>query len=99
MVAGHGVHSLYRNSIKSFLMPQAPGAVVQWRRAWDGSNTSLGRGRHLDERVVVAAAIWGPQLAGRHVCFHSDNMKVVACLQKGSTKSSHLTDLTICVLV
>ena len=41
--------------------------------------------------VVVAAAIWGPKLARRHVCFHSDNMVVVATLQKDLAKSPHLT--------
>lgn len=36
--------------------------------------------------VVLAGAIWGQQWSGQHVQFHIDNMSVVECLRKGSSK-------------
>ena len=36
--------------------------------------------------IVVAVAVWGPLWEGRHICFHSNNIAVVAVLNKGSTK-------------
>ena len=36
--------------------------------------------------VVVAAALWGRLWEGCHICFHSDNMAVVAVLNKRTAK-------------
>ena len=47
--------------------------------------------------VTMAAALWGPQWSGKHICFHSDNMAVVAVLQRRSAKSPPLMYLLRCV--
>ena len=47
--------------------------------------------------VTMAAALWGPQWSGKHICFHSDNMAVVAVLQRRSSKSPPLMQLLRCV--
>ena len=47
--------------------------------------------------IVVAAAVWGPLWEGRHICFHSDNMAVVAVLNKGSTKDHLLLHFLRCL--
>jgi hypothetical protein len=36
--------------------------------------------------VVVASALWGSHWSSHHVCFHVDNLAVVAALNKGSSK-------------
>ena len=36
--------------------------------------------------VVLAGAIWGSHWSGHHVCFHVDNLSVVAASKKGSSK-------------
>ena len=48
--------------------------------------------------VVMAAAIWGRYWSGRHVCFHSDNMAVVAVLKSRTAKTPHLMHLLRCFL-
>ena len=40
--------------------------------------------------VAIAACLWGPQWLGKHICFHSDNMAVMAVLQRISAKSPPL---------
>lgn len=47
--------------------------------------------------VAIAAALWGPYWSGKHVCFHSDNMAVVAVLQQRSAKSPPLAHLLRCI--
>ena len=47
--------------------------------------------------VTMAAALWGPQWSGKHICFHSDNKAVVAVLQRRSAKSPPLMQLLRCV--
>ena len=37
--------------------------------------------------VTIASGLWGPQWSGKHICFHSDNMAVVAVLQRRSAKT------------
>ena len=41
--------------------------------------------------VVTAAALWGRQWAGSHVCFHVDNLAVVSILNKRSAKDPLLS--------
>ena len=47
--------------------------------------------------VAIAAGLWGPQWSGKHICFHSDNMAVVAMLQRRSAKPPPLMHLLRCV--
>ncbi len=44
--------------------------------------------------IVVAAAVWGHQWSGTHVCFHSDNEAVVTLISK---RYSKLTLLLKCL--
>ena len=47
--------------------------------------------------IVVAAALWGSQWAGRHVCFHSDNDAVVTVIQRRSVRHPLLIQLLRCL--
>ena len=47
--------------------------------------------------VAIAAGLWGPQWSGKHICFHSDNMAVVAVLQRRSAKSPPPMHLLRCL--
>ena len=47
--------------------------------------------------VVTAAALWGRQCAGSHVCFHVDNLAVVSILNKWSAKDPLLSNLLRCL--
>lgn len=50
--------------------------------------------------IVMAAAIWGKSLAGCHIAFHSDNMAVVAVLNKrmaATAKDPFLLHLLCCL--
>ena len=47
--------------------------------------------------VVTAAALWGRQWAGLHVCFHVDNLAVVSILNKRSAKDPLLSHLLRCL--
>ena len=47
--------------------------------------------------VVTAAALWGRQWAGSHVCFHVDNLAVVSILNKRSAKDTLLSQLLRCL--
>ena len=40
--------------------------------------------------IVFAAALWGESWRSQHVCFHSDNMAVVAILTAGTPLLMHL---------
>ena len=46
--------------------------------------------------VVVAAAVWGRLWAGKHICFHSDNMAVVAIFNSRTAKDPILMHLLRC---
>ena len=46
--------------------------------------------------VVVAAAIWGRHWSGQHVCFHTDNMAVVAIITSRTAKPPLLMHLLRC---
>ena len=47
--------------------------------------------------IVIAAAIWGSQWKGQGVCFHSDNMAVVAVIKKNSSHDPSLMHLLRCL--
>ncbi len=47
--------------------------------------------------IVVAAAVWGHECSGTHVCFHSDNEAVVALISKRYSKHKILTHLLKCL--
>ena len=47
--------------------------------------------------VVISAALWGACWTGKGVCFHSDNMSVVAVLKKGSSGDRLLMHLLRCL--
>ena len=47
--------------------------------------------------VVMAAAVWGHQWQGCHVCFHSDSMAVVSMLVNQATKDELMNHL-LCTL-
>ena len=47
--------------------------------------------------IVVAAALWGRLWEGCHICFHSDNMAVVAVLNKRTAKDPLLLHLLRCL--
>ena len=52
---------------------------------------------HICKRTGPGYSLWGPQWSGKHICFHSDNMAVVAVLQRRSAKSPPLMQLLRCV--
>ena len=59
----------------------------------------LGDNRHTAKELVllvVAAYLWGKHWPGEHVCFHSDNMAVIAIISKGTTKDPLLAHLLRC---
>ena len=67
---------------------------VRWPACWDPVNIAA------EELVpiVIAAALWGAQWAGHSICFHSDNMAVMAILGKGSSTDRLLMHLLRCLL-
>ena len=46
--------------------------------------------------IVMAAALWGRSWSGKHVCFYSDNMAVVATLNIKMAKCPRLMHLMRC---
>ena len=65
---------------------------TEWPEDWEGVDIAS---KELVP-VVVAAALWGRQWSGSHVCFQSDNMAVVAVLNNRSAKNSLLAHLLRC---
>ena len=47
--------------------------------------------------VVLACAVWGPQLTQTTVLFQCDNTGVVAAVQKGTSKEKHVMHLLRCL--
>ena len=47
--------------------------------------------------VILAAAVWGKQWAGKTVLFRCDNAAVVSCLRKGSAKDKQMLHLLRCL--
>ena len=66
---------------------------LQWPVEWHSVDISV---KELVP-IAIAAAIWGPQWAKKHICFHADNMAVVAVLQRGTAKSPPLAQLLRCI--
>ena len=62
---------------------------LQWPTAW--ADTGIAAKELVP--VVVAAVLWGPHWAGRHICFHSDNEVIVTIIQKRHAKHHLLTEL------
>lgn len=65
---------------------------VQWPGGWKDMDITA------KELVPVAAAagLWGRRWTGQHVCFHSDNMAVVAILNSRTAKTPILMHLLRC---
>ena len=55
---------------------------LKWPEGWD----AMGIATKELVPIVMAAATWGPQWNGQRVCFHSDNMAVVAVINCNSTR-------------
>ena len=66
---------------------------LQWPLSWTNVNIAV---KEMVP-VVVAAAVWGPQLTGNHVCFHSDNEAVVCILKRCSVKDRCISQLLRCL--
>ena len=66
---------------------------LQWPPAWLSVNIATKEFVPL----VTAAALWGRQWAGLHVCFHMDNLAVVSILNKRSAKDPLLSHLLWCL--
>ena len=67
---------------------------VQWPDTWGAVDIAT---KELIP-VVIAAALWGSRWAGKHVCFHTDNMSVVAILSSQAARTPGLTNLMRCFL-
>jgi hypothetical protein len=65
---------------------------AEWPEGWDSIHISA---KELVP-VVVAAAIWGSRWAGKLVCFHSDNMAVVAAINSRIARDLVLMRLLRC---
>ncbi len=66
---------------------------LSWPDAW----AAVGIAAKELVPIVVAAALWGAQWAGRHICFHSDNDAVVSIIQRRSAKHLLITHLLRCL--
>ena len=47
--------------------------------------------------IVLAAVAWGPQWAGRHILFHTDNLAVVQVVWNPNTADPSLCNLLWCL--
>ena len=47
--------------------------------------------------VVLASAVWGPYWSGLHICFHSDNLAVVALLRSLTSRDHVIMHLFRCL--
>ncbi len=65
---------------------------AKWPADWEGIDISS---KELVP-VVVASALWGSYWSGKHVCFHSDNMAVVAVLSSRTSQDPLLMHLLRC---
>lgn len=63
-----------------------------WPGGWENIDISV---KELVP-VVIAAALWGKHWTSKHVCFHSDNMAVVAILASRTAKTQLLVHLLRC---
>ena len=74
-----GCGAMYRNSWFQ----------LQWPQAWSAATITP---KELVP-IVVAATLWGPQWAGKHVQCLCDNMAVVTAVNKGAAKDPTLSHL------
>lgn len=65
---------------------------MQWQGTWQDEDITA---KELVP-IAVAAGLWGRSWTGRHVCFHSDNMAVVAILNKRTARTPTLMHLLRC---
>lgn len=65
---------------------------LQWPTAWSAMDITI---KEMVP-IVIAAALWGGYWHRMHICFHSDNLAVVAILQKQSTKDPITHHLVRC---
>jgi hypothetical protein len=73
--------------------PAAGWFHLQWPATWGSANIAT---KDMVP-VVVAAAVWGRAWTGWHICFHSDNMVVVAALQKRAAKDPSFVHYLHCL--
>ena len=66
---------------------------MQWPSCWEEIDIVV---KELVP-IVVAAALWGSHWSQLHVCFHCDNMAVVAILQMRSGRSTLVQHLLCCL--
>ena len=65
---------------------------VKWPEGWEEVDISA---KELVP-VVIAAALWGHGWQGQHICFHSDNMAVVATINSKTARVPLLMHLLRC---
>ena len=75
------------------LLSQSHWFQLSWPRSWDAVDITT---KELLP-IVLAAAIWGREWHGQAVCFHTDNMGVVAILQKRSANNAMALHLLRCL--
>ena len=63
---------------------------LQWPKAWADTGIAV---KEL-VTMVVAAVLWGPHWAGRHIYFHSDNEAVITIIQNRSDMPSIIFSLS-----
>ena len=66
---------------------------VSWPASWSAVSIAV----QEFVPVVIAAALWGPEWSGQHICFHSDNMAVVSIVNKRTTKHPSLNNFLRCL--
>ena len=65
---------------------------AKWPEGWEEVDISA---KELIP-VVIAAALWGHGWQGQHICFHSDNMAVVATINSKTARAPLLMHLLQC---
>lgn len=93
----HPTHNVYSDASGSFgcgaFECRTGWFQLQWPPAW----LSVSIAPMELAPIVMAAAIWGKSWAGCHIAFHSDNMAVVAVLNKRTAKDPLLIHLLRCL--
>ena len=75
------------------LLTQSSWFQLRWPHSWDSIDITT---KELLP-VVLAAAVWGREWRHQSVCFHTDNMGVVAILQKRSARHPVALHLLRCL--
>ena len=88
---------IYTDASGSFgcggLVPPSMWFQLPWPQSWADINIAV---KELVP-VVISAALWGRHWRRSTVCFHSDNMAVVAILRSGSTSDADALHLLRCL--